>query len=117
MNPLPYYLFGIREDNLDKAKKLVADVLGIEFSLHDSTYMCGDYFLAEDVGGGSFVLQKNFDPSDGEWTERKFKDFPILLYVNECQLTREIQERLESEPLVQLVRFELSYDPEKDNSD
>ena len=57
--------YGIRSRSLKEAAALVAGVLNVDFTLHDSSHRGGDYFLAE-VEEGSIYVQPNFDLLDDE---------------------------------------------------
>src|SRR5689334_6793888 len=78
-----YLLFGIAGNDLEAARARVEHVLGIKMELHDSGYRRGDYYRLGDVGGEQFILQRNFDEAEGEWTEPGCKEFGLLLYANE----------------------------------
>lgn len=78
-----YDLYGLNVDSLEDARVLVESALSIELVPHESGYHCGAYFRLGNVGREHFVVQKNFDDSDGEWTVPEHKDRPFLLYVNE----------------------------------
>jgi hypothetical protein len=78
-----YLLFGIQGDDLYAARSRIEDALGIKMTLHESSYRGGEYFRMGDIGAEHFILQKNFDESEGEWTEPRCKDCGVLLYANE----------------------------------
>lgn len=54
-------------------------------SLHESGYRGGEYYRLGDVGGEHFILQKNFDEVDGEWTEPTWRECRLLFYANETE--------------------------------
>lgn len=80
-----YLLFGIRGDDLQAARSRVEHALGFKLDLHESGYRCGEYYRLGDVGGEHFILQKNYDEVEGEWTEPTCKEYGILLYANESE--------------------------------
>lgn len=89
-----YMLFGIRGTDLPAARGVIEGLLGIQLRPHESGYHCGDYFRSGDVGEEHWILQKNFDDSDGEWTEPSFPEYGLLLYVNEASRASEIEAAL-----------------------
>lgn len=77
-----YLLFGIDGTDLRAARSSVERALGIQLVLHESEYRCGDYYRCGDVGSEHFILQRNFDQAEGEWTKPRCKEFGLLLYAN-----------------------------------
>jgi hypothetical protein len=76
-------LYGFGEANdLDLAKQQLESVLGIRFSLHESSFHGGEYYRYGDIGGEEFLVQRNYDPTTDEWAEEAFQKHPIILYVN-----------------------------------
>jgi hypothetical protein len=78
-----YLLFGIDGEDLQDARARIERALGIRMELHDSDYLCGDYYRFGRVGGENFILQKNFDEVEGEWTDPGCTEFGLLLYASE----------------------------------
>jgi len=78
-----YLLFGILGDDLHGVRSLVERALEIQMTLHESGYRCGEYYRLGDVGVEHFILQRNYDEVEGEWTEPMFTEYGLLLYVNE----------------------------------
>jgi hypothetical protein len=91
-----YMLFGFRGNDLEKTREAVEAALGIRMDLHESDYCCGEYYRFGDAGAEHFVLQKNFDDVEGEWTEPEFPSYDFLLYVNETEREPEIREAMTS---------------------
>jgi len=58
--------------------------------LHDSGYHCGEYYRSGDVGGEHFILQRNYDEAECEWTEPSHSRFALLFYANETDRASEI---------------------------
>jgi hypothetical protein len=78
-----YLLFGIEGDDLQAARSRIEHALRIKMDLHESGYRCGEYYRLGDVGGEHFILQKNLDEGEGEWTEPGCKECGLLFYANE----------------------------------
>jgi hypothetical protein len=76
-----YDLYGIKESDLDRAKVMVEQLLGITLEPHQSAYL-GSYFRWGRPYGKEIILQSNFNQAEEDWSEGDFKDFPLLLYVN-----------------------------------
>lgn len=90
-----YDLYGLSCRNLEEAKARVEPALGVTLIAHESGYHCGDYYRYKDVGEEHFILQRNFDDLEGEWTEPANQDQPLLLYVNETDRSAELRDALE----------------------
>lgn len=80
-----YLLFGIEGDSLNDARAQVEAALEIKMELHESGYRGGEYYRLHDVGREHFILQRNYDDLEGEWTDPSCKDCGILLYANEVE--------------------------------
>jgi hypothetical protein len=83
LNVKTYLLFGIEGDELQAARVRLERALGIKMDLHESGYRCGEYYRLGDVGGEHFILQKNFDDVEEEWTEPACRECGLLFYANE----------------------------------
>ena len=99
-----YDLYGIRCCSLERAKAVVEESLQLQLQPHESGYHCGDYFRLGDVGVEHFVLQKNFDELEAEWTDPEHKSYPFLLYVNETERADEIALSMEGRDEVELLK-------------
>lgn len=89
-----YILFGFPGEDIHEACRAVETALNVRMTLHESGYRCGEYFRLGDVGTEHFILQKNFDDLEGEWTEPAFQDYGLLFYVNETERGPEIRAAL-----------------------
>lgn len=87
-------LFGFRDSDLEAARLAAEAALGIRMTLQESSYRCGDYFRFGRDWTEHFILQKNFDTVEREWSEPAFEDFGILLYVGETDREQEIRDAL-----------------------
>src|SRR5437899_11879615 len=91
-----YDLYGCRLEGLESARAKAERALGVELKAHYSEYQGGDYYRFDSSTGESFVLKRNFDAVEGEWFEDKFKEYPILLYVDRSHRPEDIEKRLET---------------------
>ena len=78
-----YLLFGLTGNDLADATTRIQCALGIAMSAHESSYRGGEYYRARDVGEEHFILQTNFDFTEGDWAEPQFSEHALLLYANE----------------------------------
>lgn len=98
-------LYGHKDGaDLESVRHLAERALGVVFAAHESSYV-GDYYRHGLSGAENFVLQRNFNKIEQEWTEKSFKEYPVLLYVNESQRAEGLEESLTPEGFV-LVRRE-----------
>lgn len=101
-----YDLYGIVCQDLEEARAKVEAVLGVPLVAHESGYHCGEYYRYKDVGEEHFVLQRNFDSVEAEWTDPSRQDKPFLLYVNETSRSAELRESLEQVGGVELLKHQ-----------
>jgi hypothetical protein len=86
-----YELYGIKQGDLESARIAIEKILGIRLIGHESSYHGGNYYRLGDLGNEHFILQWNFDPMENEWTEEKYKEMPILFYINETDRPEELE--------------------------
>lgn len=72
--------YGIVINDAFTTVQLLTSALGVQFSLHESSFW-GEYFRADIDGGGNFRIISNFH--DGDWHEEEYQKYPLLLEVNE----------------------------------
>ena len=101
-----YDLYGVACSDLEEARAKVEPVLGVSLVAHESDYHCGEYYGYRDVGEEHFILQRNYDSFDTEWTEPDSQDKPFLLYVNETDRSNELREALERVDGVALLKHQ-----------
>jgi len=87
-------LYGFGNDDLEAAKLAVEQALGIRLTAHESLYFAGNYYRLGRLGEEHFILRRNIDPFDGEPAELEFPEVGILLYVNETERPRELEQIL-----------------------
>lgn len=79
---------------LEAARWAAEKSRGHAFNAHEGSYHCGDFYRNGVSGSEHFVLQRNYDDLEKEWSEGRFKEHPVLLYVNESQRAQEFQSAL-----------------------
>jgi hypothetical protein len=90
-----YDLYGYNGDaDIHAARGLVENAIGIQLAAHDSSYHGGEYYRNGLVGSENFILKRNHDPHEDEWTEPQYKSCPLLLYVNATLRPRELEKML-----------------------
>ncbi len=100
-------LYGFKESgNLESARQLAERALGVSLAPHSSSYV-GAYFRFGLSGGENFILQENYNKVEQELNEKAFKEFPVLLYINESQKTEFLEKLLRAEGFVLLRRQKL----------
>src|SRR5947208_1547401 len=102
-----YDMFGIVADDLEAAREIVERLLSVRLVAHESGYRGGEYYRLSDVGREHLILQRNYDDFEREWTEPSQKDKPFLLYVNETERSREVQEALTVDDRVSLIKHQV----------
>jgi hypothetical protein len=94
-----YDLYGVEARDLEAARLIVEQRLGIKLQAHESSYL-GEYFRLGLPGGEHLVLRRNFDDREHEWAEPEFSNRPFLLYVNETARSSELRQLLEDGKVV-----------------
>jgi hypothetical protein len=90
-----YDLYGYSHDNdIRAARDFVANTLGIKFAAHESLYHGGEYYRNHGDEGENFILKRNYDELENEWTEPRHESYPLLLYVNATLRARELERML-----------------------
>lgn len=91
-----YDLYGLKSPDLETVRATIEQALAIKFNLHESLYLGGAYYRFGNVGEEEFILQKNFNSFEQEWTEAEFQEVGILLYINATIRSDEIERKLTS---------------------
>ncbi len=103
-----YDLYGyIIDSSIETARDLVEHCLNIKLQGHESLFYGGEYYRHSDIGKEHFILQKNYDSSEHEWMEEDYKEYPILLYVNEINRELVLEKVLTDTKRFKLLRREL----------
>jgi hypothetical protein len=76
-------LFGARIGGLSTIGTVVGNAAGLEFHLHESGYLGGEYFRGTGEGAVEVLIQTNFEDDEGYLVEPEFSAFPTLIYVND----------------------------------
>ena len=103
-----YDVYGFTRDDLEQARRDIELGLNIQLMPHDSMYRGGLYYRLGDPGSENFVLQKNYNFEEQEYTEEQFSEYAVLLYVNQPQNPFEVEKRLlKSAPYAKLLQREI----------
>ena len=102
-----YDLYGFKGFTLDQARSIVEQAIGVRFVPHDSSFW-GEYYYCGRAAGESIEIHHNYD-TENECIEEGFKEFAVLLYVDESERADALREALTSPsvPAVFLRRREL----------
>lgn len=87
-----YDLYGFSSSNINHVAAILSHALSIEWALHESTFK-GEYYRFGMPNEEEFILQYNFDERENEkeWNEPEFKQYSIILYVNDTRRSEEIK--------------------------
>jgi len=108
MDTKAYDLYGLECDDINIANVLIENVLQVEMVAYESDYHCGEYFCSSsiDIDEEHFILQKNYDDFEDEWTEEVYSQYPLLLYVNDTLRSDEIVNLFAAEKRVTLLKHQ-----------
>lgn len=76
-----FEVYEINVDSLEFGRRLLEQVLDFKFTPHSSDCV-GDYYHWGKQYGEELVLQENFDASESEYRDARFKNAKFLLCVN-----------------------------------
>ena len=100
-------LYGLKGNgDLESARQLAERALRVNLGPHSSGYV-GAYYRFGLSGSENFVLHENFNETEQELNEKAFKEYPVLLYVNESQQAEVLEKLLRAEGFVLLRREKL----------
>jgi hypothetical protein len=103
-----YDMYGFVQDGLEQVRSDVESMLNIQLAPHDSMYRGGLYYRLGNPGAENFVLQKNYNFEEQEYTEEQFSEYAILLYVNQPQDPFGVEKRLlQGIPYARLLQREI----------
>lgn len=90
-----YDLYGFSSSDISHLAAILSRALSIEWILHESDFK-GKYYRFGMPGEEEFILQYNFDERENEkeWNEPEFKQYPVVLYINNTQRSEEIRKLL-----------------------
>jgi uncharacterized protein YacL (UPF0231 family) len=88
---MPSDLYGSKSQDLEDVKSRVERVLESTLEERDSTYFGGRYYKAVLMNGEEIVVRRNFDPLDQEAAETEFKEYPIIVYVNNSMRAEQVR--------------------------
>ncbi len=74
-------IYGLLLPDIDEAKDIMEDILGVKMEPHDSLYL-GVYYETKLPSGIRLSLRSNYNKFDEAWREDQHKDFPTLLYID-----------------------------------
>lgn len=89
-------LYGWKNGDLEKLKRQVEKVIGIELELHESAYHGGDYYLHGKLKEENFSLEYNKDLDEDEPSEADHPEYTVLLYVNRTRRSEELRDMIEA---------------------
>ena len=76
-------VFGIKSEDLDAVTEEMATVLSTEANLRYGEGRGGDYSAFDPETGGSLTLQDNFNDIEQEWTQKNYKEFGLIVLVQQ----------------------------------
>ncbi len=76
-----HLVYGVKNSNIEYVRNQVEKALGVQFELHESLYYGGDYYRYQGAYPEKIVIRKNLDLIDNEPAELDFRDYEVLLYI------------------------------------
>jgi hypothetical protein len=90
-----YDKYGFKGSTLREIAALLEETLGIYLSERESSYYAGTYFLYKLSTGRELRVYRNYDEVQKQWVRSQFRDYDIVVEVNDLDDTDEIRRRLE----------------------
>ncbi|MEW1751558.1 hypothetical protein ACIQU1_23040 [Streptomyces angustmyceticus] len=100
-----FNLHGLRRDNLDEAKRLISDTLGVEFTPKESSFRGGAYFSHRGSDRFEVTIERNFTDDEGILSEPEFPLHSTLIFVSYA--TSEVEGLLNALGEIDLLRSEV----------
>jgi hypothetical protein len=98
-------LYGFQDDDLEALRIALGQVLGTVLERHTNAYR-GEHYVGVVASATMLILQRNWDPFDGELMEEQFPDMRVLLYVMGSDWTVEQERLLTTQAAHPLLRSE-----------
>ena len=76
-------VFGIKSEDLDAVTEEMAAALSTEANLRYGEGRGGDYSSFRPEAGGRLILQDNFNGIEREWTQKDYKEFGLVVLVQQ----------------------------------
>jgi hypothetical protein len=102
-------LYGFEVEEIEEARQLVENVLGVRLDAHGSLYRGGEYYRKK-FGEGKLILQPNADllwqegdPLEERYAETDFTNYPILLYLEGHTAPDAVRDKLTTS--IRQIRF------------
>lgn len=89
-------LYGIKNKQMEDIKLSIESALKATMVLHESSFW-GEYYMMGYSYEENLTLHNNFNDVEKDWLKPEFKDFDILLYINNSSRTEELQKLLTKE--------------------
>lgn len=86
---------GFKSENLEAVAEEVAAATGAELSIHHNDTYGGDYGFFKPKQGGRLKLYDNQNRMDHEWHEEAYKEFGLILKVEQQDARVDFAARLE----------------------
>ncbi|MPY60585.1 hypothetical protein [Streptomyces spongiae] len=99
-----FVLYGIKGTDADEVAHGVADVLGIEFSLRNSSYKRGSYYFHRGAERLSISIERHAHDDEGVLGEPQYPQYGVLVYVNYS--VPEVEQKLSTLEQIELLRTE-----------
>lgn len=91
-------VFGIKSEDLDAVTEEVAAALRTEANLRYGEAKGGDYSSFRPASGGSLILQDNFNGIEQEWEQKNYKEFGLIILVQQSGSYFDYEPNLTSMP-------------------
>jgi hypothetical protein len=86
-------LYAVPAPDLESARQLLEEILGVAMELHDSSWRGGDYYLGFRFPNETFTLQRN-RLNANEPAEEEHPDVDVILYAETAAPSSGIHEML-----------------------
>jgi hypothetical protein len=103
--PRRFALYGVDALTVSRVSLIVAAVLGVNFSLRNSSYKGGDYYLYRGMERLEISIEGNECDDEGVPVEPEFPLYAVLVYVNNS--TDEVERKLSNLNELKLLRLEI----------
>ncbi|MEV0204292.1 hypothetical protein AB0H97_03735 [Streptomyces sp. NPDC050788] len=91
---MSYTVYGVRRLAPRDVAEIVSAKLAADFTLRESSYKGGEYFIHRTADGVEISIEKQFSDEEGELSEPDFPEYATFVYVNrgKSEIDRQLNE-------------------------
>ena len=89
-----YDTYGFTTAMLEEIASYLQQILNLLLEERDSSYYAGTYYLYKQAYGKELRVYNNHDPIQDLYVREQYRDYPVILQINNLDNMDEIQQKL-----------------------